>query len=81
MRPVNVASKRVYRGVNVLTLWATADENGLLQARPSWSPTEKGSPFRGLEAFDVAHERIMSGTSRQPVAQTALKCAETGSVR
>ena len=28
MRPVNIASKKPYRGVNILTLWATADENG-----------------------------------------------------
>jgi antirestriction protein ArdC len=27
MRPVNVASKKAYRGVNILTLWATADEH------------------------------------------------------
>jgi antirestriction protein ArdC len=28
MRPVNVASKKPYRGVNILTLWAIADEKG-----------------------------------------------------
>ena len=28
MRPVNIASKNAYRGVNILTLWATADEKG-----------------------------------------------------
>jgi antirestriction protein ArdC len=28
MRPVNIASKNAYRGVNVLTLWAAADEKG-----------------------------------------------------
>jgi antirestriction protein ArdC len=28
MRPVNVASKKAYRGVNILALWATADEHG-----------------------------------------------------
>ncbi len=28
MRPLNVASKKPYRGVNVLALWATADEKG-----------------------------------------------------
>jgi antirestriction protein ArdC len=28
MRPVNVASKQPYRGVNILNLWATADEKG-----------------------------------------------------
>jgi len=28
VRPVNITSKRAYRGVNILTLWATADEKG-----------------------------------------------------
>jgi antirestriction protein ArdC len=28
MRPVNVASKKAYRGINILALWATADEKG-----------------------------------------------------
>jgi antirestriction protein ArdC len=28
MRPVNIASKNAYRGVNILTLWATAEEKG-----------------------------------------------------
>ena len=28
MRPVNIASKNAYRSVNILTLWATADEKG-----------------------------------------------------
>ena len=28
MRPTNIASKNAYRGVNILTLWATADEKG-----------------------------------------------------
>src|SRR5271154_3022276 len=28
MRPVNIASKKTYRGVNVLALWATAEEKG-----------------------------------------------------
>lgn len=28
MRPVNIASKKAYRGVNILTLWAEADAKG-----------------------------------------------------
>src|SRR5271170_1555618 len=28
MRPVNIASKKPYRGVNVLALWASAEEKG-----------------------------------------------------
>ena len=28
MRPVNIASKNAYRGVNILTLWAAADASG-----------------------------------------------------
>ena len=39
-------------------------DRGLVQARPSWSLAEKGSPFRGLEAFDLQHERIMFGRER-----------------
>lgn len=28
MRPVNIASKKAYRGVNILALWAAADASG-----------------------------------------------------
>jgi antirestriction protein ArdC len=28
LRPVNVASKRLYQGVNILSLWAAGDEAG-----------------------------------------------------
>jgi antirestriction protein ArdC len=28
MRPVNIASKKAYRGINILALWAAADEKG-----------------------------------------------------
>jgi antirestriction protein ArdC len=28
MCPVNISSKKAYRGVNILTLWASADEKG-----------------------------------------------------
>jgi antirestriction protein ArdC len=28
MRPVNIASKATYRGINILSLWASADANG-----------------------------------------------------
>jgi WD40 repeat protein len=45
--------------------WLT--DKGLLQARPSWPLAEKGSPFRGLEAFDFEHERIMFGRERLAV--------------
>ena len=33
MRPVNIASKKSYRGVNVLALWATAEEKGYTAGR------------------------------------------------
>jgi len=45
-----------------LRAWLT--DKGLLLARPSWSLSESGSPFRGLEAFDLEHERIMFGRGR-----------------
>jgi eukaryotic-like serine/threonine-protein kinase len=45
--------------------WLT--DKALLRARPSWPLAEKGSPFRGLEAFDFEHERIMFGRDRLAV--------------
>ena len=52
--------------------WLT--DKGLLTARPAWSPSEKGSPFRGLKSFDVEHERIMFG--RERLTQRALEALQ-----
>jgi formylglycine-generating enzyme required for sulfatase activity/energy-coupling factor transporter ATP-binding protein EcfA2 len=52
-------------------LRAWLSDKGLLKPRPSWSLAEKGSPFRGLEAFDVEHERIMFG--REALAERAVE--------
>jgi len=54
--------------------WLT--DKRLLQVRPSWSLGEKGSPFRGLEAFDVEHERIMFG--RERIAARAVEAVQRG---
>jgi hypothetical protein len=39
MRPVNVASKKPYRGVNVMARWATAEEKGYTSG--TWEPLSK----------------------------------------
>src|SRR5208283_575156 len=48
MRPVNVASKKAYRGVNILALWAAADafgyESGTWGTYKQWS--EAGAQVR-----------------------------------
>jgi antirestriction protein ArdC len=51
MRPVNIASKKAYRGVNVLALWATAEEkaytSGVWGTYRQWS--EAGAQVRNGE--------------------------------
>jgi len=48
MRPVNIASKKAYRGVNILALWAAADasgyESGIWGTYKQW--TEAGAQVR-----------------------------------
>jgi antirestriction protein ArdC len=62
MRPVNIASKKAYRGVNVLALWATADERnfsaGIWGSYRQW--LEAGAQVRKGEkaAFVVFYKEL-----------------------
>src|SRR5271155_2667131 len=62
MRPVNVASKKAYRGVNILALWATAEEksyaSGTWGTYRQWS--EIGAQVRKGEkaAFIVFYKEL-----------------------
>jgi antirestriction protein ArdC len=62
MRPVNIASKKAYRGVNVLALWATAEEkaytSGVWGTYRQWS--EAGAQIRKGEksAYVVFYKEI-----------------------
>ena len=62
MRPVNVASKKAYRGVNILALWATAEEKGY--ASGTWGTyrqwSEIGAQVRKGEkaAFIVFYKEL-----------------------
>ena len=62
MRPVNIASTKAYRGVNVLALWATAEEkaytSGVWGTYRQWS--EAGAQVRNGEksAYVVFYKEI-----------------------
>ena len=62
MRPVNIASKNAYRGVNILTLWATADakgyESGMWGTYKQWG--ESGAQVKKGEkaAYVVFYKEI-----------------------
>jgi antirestriction protein ArdC len=62
MRPVNIASKNAYRGVNILTLWATADakgyESGVWGTYKQWG--ESGAQVKKAEkaAYVVFYKEI-----------------------
>ena len=62
MRPVNIASKKAYRGVNVLALWATAEEkaytSGVWGTYRQWS--QAGAQVRNGEksAYIVFYKEI-----------------------
>jgi WD40 repeat protein len=47
-------------------------DQGLLGRPVTWPIAEKGSPFRGLEPFDVEHERILFGRSAEIENAVAL---------
>ena len=62
MRPINIASKKPYRGVNILALWATAEEKGFTSGTwgtyRQWS--ELGAQVRKGEkaAFIVFYKEL-----------------------
>jgi antirestriction protein ArdC len=62
MRPVNIATKKAYRGVNILALWATADakgfSSGVWGSYKQW--TEAGAHVRKGEkaAYIVFYKQI-----------------------
>jgi antirestriction protein ArdC len=76
MRPVNIASKNAYRGVNILTLWATADEKGYSSGTwgtfKQWS--EAGAQVRKGEkaAYIVFYKEISVGSDQGDEAETRL---------
>jgi antirestriction protein ArdC len=76
MRPVNIASKNAYRGVNILTLWATADEKGYSSG--TWGTykqwAEAGAQVRKGEksAYIVFYKEITVGSDDSDEAETRL---------
>jgi antirestriction protein ArdC len=69
MRPVNIASKAAYRGVNILSLWASADangyESGLWGSFKQWKDT--GAQVRKGEkaSYVVFYRRIILGSDNE----------------
>ena len=67
MRPVNIASKKAYRGVNVVALWAYAEEfgysSGTWGTYKQWS--EAGAQVRKGEkaAFVVFYKELRCKTT------------------
>src|SRR5271170_209039 len=60
MRPVNIASKKAYRGVNVLALWATAEEKGFRHVgHLSPMGRDRRAGEEGFQAFPA--ERTLDG--------------------
>lgn len=76
MRPVNIASKAAYRGVNILTLWATADEkaysSGTWGTYKQWA--EAGAQVRKGEkaAYVVFYKEITVAAEDSDEAETRL---------
>jgi antirestriction protein ArdC len=78
MRPVNVSSKKPHRGVNILTLWATADEKGYTSG--AWG-TYKQWAEAGAQSARARRPPISSSTRKSPSPRTSptatkpkLKC-------
>jgi WD40 repeat protein len=53
-----------------LRKWLT--DRGLLTKLVTWPVAQRGSPFRGLEPFDVEHEEVMFGRSAEVERGVAL---------
>jgi antirestriction protein ArdC len=76
MRPINIASKNAYRGVNVLTLWATADacgySSGTWGTYKQWA--EAGAQVRKGEkaAYIVFYKEIAVAADDSDEAETRL---------
>ncbi|GLI95083.1 ArdC family protein [Methylocystis echinoides] len=76
MRPVNIASKNAYRGVNVLTLWAAADAcgygSGTWGTYKQWA--EAGAQVREGEraAYVVFYKEIIVGSEHSDESETRL---------
>jgi antirestriction protein ArdC len=76
MRPVNIASKNAYRGVNILTLWATADEKGYSSG--TWGTykqwAEAGAQVKKGEkaAYIVFYKEITVASDDSDDAETRL---------
>jgi antirestriction protein ArdC len=76
MRPVNIASKAAYRGVNILTLWAAADASGYSSG--TWGTykqwAETGAQVRKGEkaSYVVFYKEITTASEDSNEAETRL---------
>ena len=76
MRPTNIASKNAYRGVNILTLWAIADEKGYSSG--TWGTykqwAESGAQVRRGEksAYVVFYKEVTVDDEESDEAVTRL---------
>jgi antirestriction protein ArdC len=76
MRPVNIASKAAYRGVNILTLWAAADASGYSSG--TWGTykqwAETGAQVRKGEkaTYVVFYKEITTASEDSNEAETRL---------
>ena len=69
IRPVNVASKKPYQGVNILTLWAAGDEAGyqagLWGTYKQWTEAgaqvKKGEKASYIVFYKEAEQRLAEG--------------------
>lgn len=80
-RPTNALTKQRYRGINVLTLWATADaadyRSGIWATFKQWKELgasvrkgERGTPIVFYKAFEVDNEESTASDDGEPAAKT-----------